>query len=109
MWVLYYDAARRARIFAFPQQMGALRESLAEFVSEIFGSTRFDRQILLRGVYFTSGTQEGTPIDRLLAPEFQLRTPGGATRRVIVRADESSCRRIPAYGSRRPSAKPGWF
>ena len=29
-------------------------------------STRFDQQILLRGVYFTSGTQEGTPIDRLL-------------------------------------------
>ena len=27
---------------------------------------QFDRQILLRGVYFTSGTQEGTPIDRLL-------------------------------------------
>ncbi len=25
-----------------------------------------DQQILLRGVYFTSGTQEGTPIDRLL-------------------------------------------
>ena len=60
------DARRRTKIFAFPQQMGALRDSLARFVAEVFGSTRLDRQILLRGVYFTSGTQEGTPFDRLL-------------------------------------------
>ena len=51
---------------AFPQQMAALRDMLAQFVGEVFASTRFDQQILLRGVYFTSGTQEGTPIDRLL-------------------------------------------
>ena len=60
------DSRRRTKIFAFPQQMAALREVLSEFVTEVFGSTRFDQQILLRGVYFTSGTQEGTPIDRLL-------------------------------------------
>jgi type VI secretion system protein ImpL len=60
------DVARRARIFAFPQQMAALREPLAEFVSDVFASTRFDQRVLLRGVYVTSGTQEGTPIDRLL-------------------------------------------
>jgi type VI secretion system protein ImpL len=60
------DSRRRTKMFAFPQQMAALREVLAEFVAEVFGSTRFDQQILLRGVYFTSGTQEGTPIDRLL-------------------------------------------
>ena len=60
------DVRRRAKVFGFPQQMAALRESLSQFVSEIFSSTRFDAQLLLRGVYFTSGTQEGTPIDRLL-------------------------------------------
>ena len=60
------DARRRARLFAFPQQIAALRESLSQFVGEVFASTRMDQQILLRGVYFTSGTQEGTPIDRLL-------------------------------------------
>jgi type VI secretion system protein ImpL len=60
------DVRRRAKVFGFPQQMAALRESLSQFVSEVFSSTRFDRQLLLRGVYFTSGTQEGTPIDRLL-------------------------------------------
>jgi type VI secretion system protein ImpL len=57
---------RRASIFAFPQQMAALREPLTQFVSDIFSSSQFDRQILLRGVYLTSGTQDGTQIDRLL-------------------------------------------
>ena len=60
------DVRRRTTVFAFPQQMAALRDPLAQFVSDVFESTRFDQQILLRGVYFTSGTQEGTPIDRLL-------------------------------------------
>ena len=53
-------------MFGFPQQMAALRDALSQFVTDVFGSTRFDQQVLLRGVYFTSGTQEGTPIDRLL-------------------------------------------
>ena len=60
------DIRRRTKIFAFPQQMAALRDVLAEFVTDVFASTRFDQQVLLRGIYFTSGTQEGTPIDRLL-------------------------------------------
>jgi type VI secretion system protein ImpL len=60
------DVRRRAKIFAFPQQMAALRDLLSGFIGDVFASTRFDQQILLRGVYFTSGTQEGTPIDRLL-------------------------------------------
>ena len=49
------DVRRRAKVFGFPQQMAALRESLSQFVSEVFSSTRFDKQLLLRGVYFTSG------------------------------------------------------
>jgi type VI secretion system protein ImpL len=59
-------ARRRATIFGFPQQMAALRDLLTQFVSDVFSSTHVDRQILLRGVYFTSGTQDGTQIDRLL-------------------------------------------
>ena len=60
------DERRRARLFAFPQQVAALRDSLAQYVNEVFTSGKYDRQVLLRGVYLTSGTQEGTPIDRLL-------------------------------------------
>ena len=34
--------------------------------TEIFRPSRLEARPLLRGVYFTSGTQDGTPIDRLL-------------------------------------------
>ena len=60
------EARRRAKIFSFPQQFAALKDLLGQFVTEAFGGTRMDSRALLRGVYFTSGTQEGTPIDRLL-------------------------------------------
>ncbi len=61
------DARRRTAVFGFPQQMAGLRNLIAAFVTEVFSATRFDGRLLLRGVYFTSGTQEGTPIDRLMA------------------------------------------
>jgi type VI secretion system protein ImpL len=61
------DIRRRTRVFAFPQQMAALRDPLTAFVTEVFSASRFERQVLLRGVYLTSGTQEGTPIDRLMS------------------------------------------
>jgi type VI secretion system protein ImpL len=60
------DSKRRAAIFGFPQQLAGMKDALTNFVREVFASTRFDQQSWLRGVYFTSGTQEGTPIDRLL-------------------------------------------
>jgi len=61
------DTRRRTAVFAFPQQIAGLRNFIGAFVSEVFAATRFDGRLLLRGVYFTSGTQEGTPIDRLMA------------------------------------------
>ena len=71
-------ARRRATIFAFPQQMAAIRDLLVQFISDVFASSSVDAQILLRGVYFTSGTQDGTQIDRLL---------GAISRRFGVAAD----------------------
>jgi type VI secretion system protein ImpL len=61
------DVRRRTAVFAFPQQTAGLRNFIAAFVTEVFAATRFDGRLLLRGVYFTSGTQEGTPIDRLMS------------------------------------------
>ena len=60
------DVARRARIYAFPQQFNALRAVLRDFVDEVFAPSPFEEHPLLRGVYFISGTQEGTPLDRML-------------------------------------------
>jgi type VI secretion system protein ImpL len=56
---------RRALIAGFAPQIASLAGPLGEFVEEAFGGSRLDPAPLLRGFYFTSGTQEGTPIDRL--------------------------------------------
>ena len=60
------DPARRAMIAGFPQQVASLRPVIKEFLSDIFLDSKFSETQLVRGVYFSSGTQEGTPIDRLM-------------------------------------------
>ena len=60
------DMQRRAHILDFPQQMALLKSVLMRFLYEAFSASRYDNAPILRGVYFTSGTQEGTPIDRVL-------------------------------------------
>lgn len=60
------DPARAARVFAFPQQFAVLRAPLVDLLERVFKSSRYDEAPLVRGVYFTSGTQEGSPIDRVL-------------------------------------------
>jgi type VI secretion system protein ImpL len=70
------DLAGRAAIFSFPSQVATLKAPLADFLGEIFYESGYGAAPLLRGVYLTSGTQEGTPIDRLLqamAASFGLR------------------------------------
>ncbi|WP_298222622.1 type VI secretion system membrane subunit TssM [Acidocella sp.] len=56
---------RRSLIAGFPTQVASLEAPLHEFLAEAFGGSALDPAPYLRGVYFTSGTQEGTPIDRL--------------------------------------------
>jgi len=60
------DVTRRRLIYGFPQQIASLRDVAGDFLTEIFRPSRLEERPLLRGVYFTSGTQDGTPIDRLL-------------------------------------------
>lgn len=60
------DIQRRALILGFPQQFASLRDNLLRFLREVFQGSRFEKPVALRGVYFSSGTQEGTPIDRLM-------------------------------------------
>ena len=60
------DPRRRAALFAFPAQFAALRNSTLRFVRRALDSQGLSQTLMLRGVYFTSGTQEGTPIDRML-------------------------------------------
>jgi type VI secretion system protein ImpL len=61
------DVARRAAVFAFPQQFEGLKGLLGGFLEQVFeGGGDLEERAFVRGVYFTSGTQEGSPIDRVL-------------------------------------------
>lgn len=60
------DPQRRDLIYTFPQQFGSLRQVAERFLKDVFRPSRYEERVLLRGVYLTSGTQEGTPIDRLM-------------------------------------------
>ncbi|MFQ5773095.1 MAG: type VI secretion system membrane subunit TssM [Kiloniellaceae bacterium] len=61
------DINRRGAIQGYVQQMASLKEPLQEFLAEVFQASRFENANLLRGVYLSSGTQEGTPIDRVIS------------------------------------------
>ena len=68
-------AERRALIGNFRLQVASLEQPLDELLRTAFTGTRLDPAPLLRGVYLTSATQQGTPIDRmtgLLAQSFGL-------------------------------------
>ncbi|MBC3411217.1 MULTISPECIES: type VI secretion system membrane subunit TssM [Pseudomonas] len=65
------DPARRDLVYGFVQQFAALRSNLATFLDGVFKPNAFEQRALLRGVYFTSGTQEGSPIDRLIGSMAQ--------------------------------------
>ena len=60
------DLQRRASIYRFPQQFHAIGPLVGEFLAQAFGTQVNHHTLQLRGVYYTSGTQEGNPIDRVL-------------------------------------------
>ena len=60
------DPQKRATIYTFPQQFAGLKGLVKGFLDEVFQSSAFAEEAMLRGVYFTSGTQEGSPFDRVL-------------------------------------------
>ena len=61
------DGTQRAAIFGFPQQFAGLRGAARRLPrAGLHAGGALEQRPLLRGVYFTSGTQEGTPIDRVM-------------------------------------------
>jgi type VI secretion system protein ImpL len=57
----------RERIYAFPRQFDSLRQGLIDLVASLFDRSVYQDAPIMRGVYFTSGTQEGRPVDRIMA------------------------------------------
>jgi type VI secretion system protein ImpL len=81
----------RERIYRFPQQFEGLRENIAAMVQTLFAENIYADTPVMRGVYFTSGTQEGSPIDRVMnamADAFGIRRslPNGSKPNVEARS-----------------------
>ena len=82
------DPQRRALMYCFPQQFSSIGGGLGQFLKQVFASNLYQETALLRGVYFSSGTQKGSPIDHTMAkmaPAFSLQrqilAPGTASGR----------------------------
>jgi type VI secretion system protein ImpL len=58
--------SNRVLLYGFPTQVAGLKRQVFDFLNQIFEPTRYHANATLRGFYFTSGTQLGTPIDRLI-------------------------------------------
>ncbi|WP_322867350.1 type VI secretion system membrane subunit TssM [Aquicoccus sp. G2-2] len=57
----------RAEIFRFPSQVEQLTGPLKVLIEAVFGESRYEETPWMRGFYFSSATQEGSPIDRMMA------------------------------------------
>jgi type VI secretion system protein ImpL len=68
LWRMHHerDMKRRGAIESFPQQIENLKTIINTFVRQTFARNRYQFQPYLRGFYFSSATQDGTPIDRLM-------------------------------------------
>ncbi|RMI27492.1 MAG: type VI secretion system membrane subunit TssM [Calditrichaeota bacterium] len=66
---------KRQNIYTFPLEFHRVKDDLRLFITKLFPYNPYQENPLLRGIYFTSGTQEGVPIDlviREIAAEFDL-------------------------------------
>ncbi|MBL4683844.1 MAG: type VI secretion system membrane subunit TssM [Nannocystaceae bacterium] len=77
----------RDKIYAFPQHLAPLGTNLATFVGEMLAENIYSESPIMRGAYFTSGTQEGSPIDRIMssmAQAFGVQPRVGGTAVAVV-------------------------
>ena len=61
------DVETRAKIFGFASQFSSLKPVVERFLRRTFRKDIRDEAMLLRGFYFTSATQVGQPVDRLIS------------------------------------------
>jgi type VI secretion system protein ImpL len=54
-------------IYQFPVEFGAVRSKLSSFIETLFRPNPYQQNPMVRGIYFTSGTQEGEPIAQVIA------------------------------------------
>ncbi|MEP5761880.1 MAG: type VI secretion system membrane subunit TssM [Litoreibacter sp.] len=57
----------RGEAFRFPSQLEQFTTPLKHLIGTVFGESQYEESPWLRGFYFTSATQEGSPIDQLVS------------------------------------------
>ena len=83
--VLERNRETKERVYQFPLEFAAVKRNLSEFVRIAFSPAEAAAAArmpvpMLRGFYFTSGIQEGTPLDRVVSAmgrAFGLRSAAG--------------------------------
>lgn len=71
----------RSRVFTFPLQFAAMKENVGLFIERLFQQNMYREAPIFRGLYFTSGTQEGVPLDlviQAIAKQFGITTEAEA-------------------------------
>ena len=87
------DLNERAECFLFPQEFSSLRPLLSEYLDIVFSPRAETVAWNPRGLFFTSGTQEGLPFDRVmgeLSRKLQLRQAGSHSIAAWDRVNRSS-------------------
>jgi type VI secretion system protein ImpL len=65
------DANRKALIYGFSDQFASLKPALMTIIQGLSKADEGMTTAIIRGLYFTSGTQSGAPIDRIIAKVSQ--------------------------------------
>ena len=66
---------QRKKVFLFPYQFNSLEGKLSHLIGDVFQHNPYQDNPIFRGFYFTSGTQEGFPLDiaiKEIARQFNL-------------------------------------
>ena len=61
------DLGKRDNIYLFPRMIASLQDRISVLLDTSFKPTRFEKDLMLRGVYFTSGIQDGTVLDKVIS------------------------------------------
>lgn len=56
---------QKLSIMGFPMQLASVNDRLTQFIDTLFHVNAYQENPFFRGFYFSSGTQEGSPIDRV--------------------------------------------
>ena len=80
------DLSKIDKLFVFPEELSALREPMANYLTTIFAGSRFEEPLMLRGYYFTSGIQQGRPF--ALACKELLRVHAGDPEGVLENLEQ---------------------